>query len=64
MVRPARERFQLYPVDALKGAVVSSNALFADLYEFAMLRAYFELGMNAQATFSLFVRELPPQRNF
>jgi nicotinate phosphoribosyltransferase len=29
-----------------------------------MLRAYFELGMNAQATFSLFVRNLPPQRNF
>ncbi|QGM95425.1 nicotinate phosphoribosyltransferase [Methylocystis rosea] len=43
---------------------MSSSALFADLYEFAMLRAYFELGMNAQATFSLFVRELPPQRNF
>ena len=43
---------------------MSSSALFADLYEFAMLRAYFELGMNAQATFSLFVRKLPPQRNF
>jgi nicotinate phosphoribosyltransferase len=43
---------------------VSSSALFADLYEFTMLRAYFELGMDAQATFSLFVRNLPPQRNF
>ncbi|MFO1101969.1 MAG: nicotinate phosphoribosyltransferase [Methylocystis sp.] len=43
---------------------MSNSALFADLYEFAMLRAYFELGMDAQATFSLFVRKLPPQRNF
>ncbi|MGD9539621.1 nicotinate phosphoribosyltransferase [Methylocystis sp.] len=43
---------------------VSSSALFTDLYELAMLRAYFELGMEAQATFSLFVRKLPPQRNF
>jgi nicotinate phosphoribosyltransferase len=43
---------------------VSSSALFADLYEFTMLRAYFELGMNAPATFSLFVRNIPPQRNF
>jgi nicotinate phosphoribosyltransferase len=29
-----------------------------------MLRAYFESGMEAQSTFSLFVRKLPPQRNF
>ena len=43
---------------------MSSSALFADLYEFTMLRAYFELKMDAQATFSLFVRKLPPQRNF
>lgn len=43
---------------------MSSSALFADLYEFAMLRAYFELGMEAPATFSLFVRKLPAQRNF
>lgn len=43
---------------------MSSSALFADLYEFTMLRAYFELGMDAPATFSLFVRNLPPQRNF
>lgn len=43
---------------------MSANALFADLYEFTMLRAYFELGMDAEATFSLFVRKLPPQRNF
>lgn len=43
---------------------MSSSALFADLYEFAMLRAYFELKMEASATFSLFVRKLPPQRKF
>ncbi|MGJ0396317.1 MAG: nicotinate phosphoribosyltransferase [Methylocystis sp.] len=43
---------------------MSSSALFADLYQFTMLRAYFELKMDAQATFSLFVRKLPPQRNF
>jgi nicotinate phosphoribosyltransferase len=43
---------------------VSRNALFADLYEFTMLCAYFELGMTEQATFSLFVRNLPARRNF
>ncbi len=43
---------------------MSGSALFADLYEFTMLRAYFELRMEAQATLSLFVRHLPPQRNF
>ena len=43
---------------------MSSSALFADLYEFTMLRAYFELGMTEQATFSLFVRNLPTRRNF
>ena len=43
---------------------MSNSALFADLYELAMLRAYFESGMEAQSTFSLFVRKLPPQRNF
>lgn len=29
-----------------------------------MLRAYFELGMRERAAFSLFVRRLPPTRNF
>ncbi len=43
---------------------MSSNALFADFYEFTMLRAYFELKMTERATFSLFVRKLPPGRNF
>jgi nicotinate phosphoribosyltransferase len=39
-------------------------AFFADFYEFTMLRAYFELNLTQTATFSLFVRKLPPVRNF
>ncbi len=39
-------------------------ALFTDLYELTMLQAYFEEGMNEEAVFSLFVRRLPPRRNF
>ncbi|WP_237213298.1 nicotinate phosphoribosyltransferase, partial [Falsiroseomonas oryziterrae] len=38
--------------------------LFADLYELRMARAYHELGMQAEAVFSLFVRRLPPTRNY
>lgn len=38
--------------------------LFADLYEFRMAQAYRALGMTETATFSLFVRRLPPTRNF
>ena len=40
------------------------TALFTDLYELTMLGAYGLLGMDAGATFSLFVRELPASRNF
>jgi nicotinate phosphoribosyltransferase len=39
-------------------------ALFTDLYELTMLRAYLELGIDQTAVFSLFVRRLPPERNF
>ncbi|EMS80022.1 nicotinate phosphoribosyltransferase [Desulfotignum phosphitoxidans] len=39
-------------------------ALFTDLYELTMLQAYFHENMNRQAVFSLFVRRLPPERNF
>ena len=39
-------------------------SLFADLYELTMLGAYGARGMDATATFSLFVRELPAGRNF
>lgn len=40
------------------------KALFTDLYELTMLRAYSELGMNEIAVFDLFFRKLPPQRNY
>jgi nicotinate phosphoribosyltransferase len=39
-------------------------ALFTDLYELTMLRAYVEQEMDAPATFSLFVRRLPERRNY
>ncbi|MBX2855757.1 MAG: nicotinate phosphoribosyltransferase [Rhodobacteraceae bacterium] len=42
----------------------ASTALFADLYELTMARAYFDLGMNDTSVFSLFIRKLPPTRNF
>lgn len=38
-------------------------ALFTDLYELRMARAYLTLGMTARATFSLAVRALPASRN-
>ncbi len=39
-------------------------ALFTDLYELTMLRAYRELGLDRTAVFSLFVRRLPEGWNF
>jgi nicotinate phosphoribosyltransferase len=39
-------------------------ALFTDLYELTMAASYFREGMNEPATFSLFVRRLPPTRSF
>jgi nicotinate phosphoribosyltransferase len=39
-------------------------ALFTDLYEVTMAASYFREGMRAPATFSLFVRRLPPARSF
>jgi nicotinate phosphoribosyltransferase len=38
--------------------------LLTDLYELTMLQAYYEERMNGIAAFELFVRKLPPQRNF
>jgi len=40
------------------------NALLTDLYQLTMLQSYFAEGMEATAVFELFVRKLPPQRNF
>lgn len=42
----------------------SGSALLTDLYELTMLQAYFDEGMHERAVFELFVRALPPQRNF
>lgn len=41
-----------------------STALLTDLYELTMAQAYLETGKQGKAVFSLFVRELPPRRNF
>jgi nicotinate phosphoribosyltransferase len=39
-------------------------ALLTDLYELTMLQAYWQQDMHETAVFSLFVRDLPPSRNF
>ena len=41
-----------------------SQALLTDLYELTMAQAYLQEGMSGQAVFSLFVRRLPPRRNY
>jgi nicotinate phosphoribosyltransferase len=43
---------------------MASPAMFTDFYELAMLQAYFEEQMSEWAVFSLFVRSLPPRRNY
>ncbi len=42
----------------------SLSPLFVDLYELTMAQVYLERGLEAEATFSLFVRRLPPSRSF
>jgi len=42
----------------------SIEALFTDLYELTMARAYLEEGLDGTAVFQLFFRDLPPQRNY
>ncbi|MBA4144017.1 MAG: nicotinate phosphoribosyltransferase [Nitrosospira sp.] len=49
---------------SIGGASQNGLALFTDLYELAMMQAYFEEGMTEDAVFSLFVRRLPARRNF
>ena len=39
-------------------------ALFCDLYELTMAAAYDACGIDGTASFELFVRRLPPERNF
>ena len=43
---------------------MSNSVLLTDLYELTMLQAYFELGMDEESIFSLFVRKLPDRRNY
>ena len=40
------------------------SPLLTDLYQLTMLQAYFEEGLTGMACFELFVRRLPPGRNF
>ena len=40
------------------------EALLTDLYQLTMAQAYFELGMQDNAVFELFVRRLPETRRF
>jgi nicotinate phosphoribosyltransferase len=54
----------MIPTSSTQGDGARGKALFTDLYELTMLRAYGELGMEETAVFSLFVRSLPRQRNF
>ncbi len=43
---------------------VEDTGLLTDLYELTMAQAYFQQGMFAPATFSLFVRSYPPNRSY
>ena len=45
-------------------AAPESVGLLVDLYELTMADSYLRHGLNQEATFDLFVRELPPRRNF
>ena len=45
-------------------AAPAAQGLVTDLYQLTMLQAYLEHGMRAPATFELFTRRLPPNRNF
>jgi nicotinate phosphoribosyltransferase len=40
------------------------SALFTDLYELTMAQAYAATGMEEQAVFELFIREMPAERNY
>ena len=42
----------------------ANAAMLVDVYELTMAASYFAHGMNERATFELFVRRLPEERNF
>lgn len=48
----------------MRDAFERMNALLTDLYELNMAVSYLRRGMTGEATFSLFVRRLPPNRGF
>jgi nicotinate phosphoribosyltransferase len=50
--------------DPLPWVHSGNMGLLVDQYELTMLRAYHAEGMMGQAVFSLFVRRLPPERNY
>jgi len=43
---------------------MAPSGLLTDLYELNMAASYLQRGMGGEATFSLFVRQLPPTRGF
>jgi len=43
---------------------MNDSALIVDLYELTMAAGYFQQNYNPTVTFELFIRELPPERNF
>ena len=45
-------------------APASAAGLFTDFYELTMAQSYFAEGMTGEATFSLYVREYPPDRGY
>src|SRR5690242_10488555 len=40
------------------------SGLLTDLYELTMAAGYFQTRFDARATFELFIRNIPPQRNY
>ena len=50
--------------DPRRATPATGLGLFTDLYELSMLQAYHAEGMQDTAVFTLFVRRLPPRRNF
>ena len=43
---------------------MAPSGLLTDLYELNMAASYLRRGMGGEATFSLFIRQLPPTRGF
>src|SRR3984885_1084657 len=44
--------------------MLEHSGLLTDLYELTMAAGYMQTGFDARATFELFVRHLPPKRNY